>query len=153
MHCACVCVPLACAERDELLRYLTSAEFRAHPLSYNLLAFMAEGSTGPADVLMAQSDRVVKASRNSAGAGVWTAPPRISFSLARSLSLSHSFSRSLSLLVRSLSTSISLSPSPPPSPVWSSMVLLFHRIATCALVVNCFPVIALRRGCKGDIGH
>jgi hypothetical protein len=56
-------------QRGELLRYLTSAEFRSRPLSFALLAFIADGAMGPADVLMAASTRVEKAGTNAAGAG------------------------------------------------------------------------------------
>ena len=56
-------------ERDELMRYLTSAEFRARPLSYALLSYMADGVTGPSDVLMQESGRVDRIGTNAAGAG------------------------------------------------------------------------------------
>jgi hypothetical protein len=59
----------ASAEREELLQYLTSAEFRTRPLSYALLAYVADGAAGPARMLMGSHDRVqrVDATRDSAG--------------------------------------------------------------------------------------
>jgi hypothetical protein len=55
-------------QRDELLRYLTSAEFRSRPMSYALLAHIADGATGPAG-LMSSSARVQKAGTTASGAG------------------------------------------------------------------------------------
>ena len=51
------------------MRYLTSAEFRSRPLSYALLSYIADGVTGPSDVLMRESDRAQTTGTTRAGAG------------------------------------------------------------------------------------
>jgi len=57
-------------QRDELLRYLTSAEFRSSPLSYALLAFLADGEVGVANMFMGAHMRADQAGESASGARV-----------------------------------------------------------------------------------